>query len=183
MRIPFFIIALVLVAPHNLFAQTRDTRGSIAAIAGAGRTWDDESQIGSGAAVGGRVDWRLIGNTRVEGAVELFGHDRNDVFQAHGHTVLASASLVQRFGAAAVQPYVLGGVTVAHHSGTTQLGTGPTRRHTSTDTGYHFGGGLAVRLGQRFEIGPEARFYILQADNDSDPAWADWFGVRFGVRF
>jgi hypothetical protein len=40
-----------------------------------------------------------------------------------------------------------------------------------------------VRLGRRFEIGPEARFYIMQVSNDSDPAWADWIGVRFGARF
>jgi hypothetical protein len=173
---------LLLFSSDGAFAQTAESRGSAAAIVGGGRTWDDEGQIGSGLAAGGRVDWRLIGNTRAEAAIEVLAHDRNDVFQAHGHTALASASIVQRFGRRAAQPYVLGGLTIAHHSGTTRFNDLAVV-HTSTDSGYHFGGGLAVRVGQRFEIGPEARFYIINISNDSDPAWANWFGVRFGVRF
>ena len=130
------------------------------------------------------MGWRLFGNTRAEVALDFLGHDRSGgFFQANGHTLLTSASVTQRFGTGSVQPYLLGGLTIARHSGTTTFDTDIPRRHTSTDMGYHFGGGVAVRLRQRFEIGPEARFYIIQASSDSDPAWANWIGVRFGARF
>lgn len=53
----------------------------------------------------------------------------------------------------------------------------------STSRGFHVGAGLAVRVGRRFEIGPEARFYFLEASSGSDPSLAYWIGGRFGVRF
>jgi hypothetical protein len=53
----------------------------------------------------------------------------------------------------------------------------------SADPGFHFGGGAAVRFAQRFELGPEARFYIIRAGQGADPAWAYWIGVRLGVGF
>jgi hypothetical protein len=177
------VIASLVTLAGAVFAQTPETRGSAAAIVGGGRTWDDESRIGSGLAAGGRVDWRLFGNTRAEAAFDFLRHERTGVFESKGHTLLTSASLVQRFGSGSAQPYLLGGLTVASHSGTNRFGDGPTIPHSSLDFGYHFGGGLAVRVGQRFEIGPEARFYIVQASSDSDPAWANWVGVRFGARF
>lgn len=183
MRAVLVIVASLVITPNVIFAQSQESRGSAAAIAGAGKTWDDEGQIGSGLAAGGRVDWRLFGNTRAEVAFDFLQHDRSGgFFQANGHTLLTSASLVQRFGSGTAQPYVLGGLTLAHHSGTTTFDS-ISRSHTSTDMGYSFGGGLAVRVGQRFEIGPEARFYIINAGNDSDPAWANWVGVRVGARF
>jgi hypothetical protein len=181
-RALFLLIASLVTLAGAVSAQTPETRGSAAAIVGGGRTWDDESQIGSGLAAGGRVDWRLFGNTRAEGAFDFLRHERTGVFESKGHTLLTSASLVQRFGSGSAQPYLLGGLTAASHSGTNRFGDRATV-HSSMDFGYHFGGGLAVRLGQRFEIGPEARFYIIQASSDSDPAWANWVGVRFGARF
>jgi hypothetical protein len=181
-RALILVIASLLTSAGAVSAQTTETRGSAGAIVGAGRTWDDEGQIGSGLAAGGRVDWRLFGNTRAEAAFEFLRHERTGNFESKGHTLLTSASLVQRFGGGPAQPYVLGGLTIAGHSGTNRFGDMATV-HTSTDFGYHFGGGIAVRLGQRFEIGPEARFYIIQASTDPDPAWANWVGVRFGARF
>ena len=52
-----------------------------------------------------------------------------------------------------------------------------------TSAGLAFGGGVAVRAGTRFEVGPEARFLILSADTDSGPAFANWIGGRFAFRF
>ena len=98
--------------------------------------------------------------------------------------MLFTAAVVQRFGTATLQPYALAGLTVARHSGTYGfLGDSKVSLAESTDLGYVFGGGLAVRIGGRFEVGPEARFYIFNADNDSSPAFASWIGARAGVRF
>lgn len=164
-------------------AQTSDMRGSVAAVAGVGRTWDDEGSIGNGAAAGGRVEWRLFGNTSIEGAIETLAHDRRGgFFQSEGRSNLFSVSLLHRFGSPGIQPYVLEGVGLVRHSGTTRVDDLATQR-TSTDTAFHFGAGLAVRIGERVEIGPEARFYVIRPSNGSDPAWANWIGARLGVRF
>ena len=180
MRVLFLLLMLAM-AP-DLWAQTNVSRGRVGGILGAGKTWDDEGSLGNGIVVGGRFDWRLFGGMSVEGAAEVLTHERSGFFQAEGESVILSASILQRFGGMAWQPYVLGGLTLVRHSGTTQFDIFRSDRN-STDGGFHFGGGLAVQVGQRFEVGPEARFYIIHASNSSDPAWAYWIAGRFGIRF
>jgi opacity protein-like surface antigen len=177
------LLLSLLAIPAESWAQTDPPRGSVAGIVGAGRTWDDEGGIGNGVAAGGRVEWRLFGTTAVEGSLDLLTHERSGgAFQADGTSLIAGLSLIQRFGRAKVQPYVLGGVHLIRHDGHTEFDGRVTPRK-STDSGFHFGGGLAFRVSERIEIGPEARFYIIQVGNDSSPAWADWFGVRVGFSF
>ena len=182
MRIAAVLLLSVLVFPAPSSAQTDDPRGSVAGIFGGGKTWDDEGGLGTGMAAGGRLEWRLFGTTSIEGSLDLLKHKRSDAFQADGDSMIAGLSLIQRFSRTRVQPYVLGGVHLIRHDGTTRLGDMAVARE-STDGGFHFGGGLAVRVNERIEIGPEARFFIIQADDGSSPAWADWIGFRVGVRF
>jgi opacity protein-like surface antigen len=133
--------------------------------------------------VGGRLEWRLFGTTGVELSADWLKHDRDgQFFEANGHTTLLGVSLLHRFGERVAQPYVLGGLSLASHSGSTRFDDLRTERD-STDIGYHFGGGLAIRVSDRVEVGPEARFYMIQPENDSDPAFANWFGGRVGIRF
>jgi hypothetical protein len=175
-----FIFSLLALVP-NLSAQ--DSQWRVGGIVGAGQTWDDEGSLGPGVSAGGRIDWRLVGNTRVEAAIDLLTHDRSgEFFQANGDSVIVSASLLHGFGGGRVQPYVLGGASLVRHSGTTQFANLSFGRK-STDGGFHFGGGLSVVVGRRFELGPEARFYIIDAGNSSDPAWLYWLGGRFAIRF
>ena len=186
MRLIAVFILAASALPAATFAQApaAPPRGRISAIAGPGQTWDDEGSIGRGVAAGGRAEWRLFGNTGIEGAVDVLTHDRSGgFFTAHGHSTLVSASLVHRFGdRAALHAYLLEGLNVIRHSGTTRFDDLVTERH-SVDTGFHFGGGLAARIGPRVEAGPEARVYLIRVSNDSDPAWASWIGGRIGVRF
>jgi hypothetical protein len=181
--ITLFMVAFTAVsasAPAQVPAGV--PRGRVSAVAGPGQTWDDEGSIGRGTAAGGRVEWRLFGNTGIEGAVDVLTHDRRGFFNSTGHSTLLSASFVHRFGRAALQPYVLEGLDVVRHSGSTRSGDLVTDSR-SVDTGFHFGGGLSIRIGRRFEVGPEGRFYIIRAGDDSDPAWANWIGGRIGMRF
>jgi hypothetical protein len=177
------LMLTVLTIRTNAFAQSDRPRGSAAIIVGSSRTWDDEGNLGNGVAAGARIDWELLTNTRIEGAIEYYTHDRSgQFFESEGHGSITDVSLLQRFSHARSQPYVLGGINLFHHDGTTRVGD-LTARRQSYDPGFHFGGGVAVRVGERMEIGPEARFFIISAENDSDPAWAYWIGVRAGVRF
>jgi opacity protein-like surface antigen len=186
MRQAVLLLLLFTAMPSIAAAQPAD-RGSVSGMVGGGRTWDDESNIGGGLAAGGRVDFRVFGNTRLEVSADLLRHERTPepvgAFGAEGTSGLFGASLVHRFGQSTAQPYVLGGVDIVTHSGTTTFDQVTTDRE-STNFGYHFGGGVAVRVGSRFEIGPEARFFIMQAGDDgSAPSFAYWIGARFGVRF
>ena len=175
-------LALVCLAAEA-GAQPPDLRGTVSGIVGMERTWDDEGSLGTGPAIGGRIDWRIFKNTSLEASIDSLSHDRSGgFFEAEGRTTFTGVSLVQRFGSNTVNPYVLGGVHLASHSGSTTFDGIRTERD-STNFGYHFGGGIAFLATERVELGPEARFYLIQPDNDSDPALAYWIGVRVGVRF
>jgi hypothetical protein len=161
-----------------------DSRGAIAGVVGGGRTWDDEGSLGTGPVVGGRAQWRVFGTTSVEASVDALSHDRSGgFFESEGRTIFLGATLLHRFireESARGQFYILGGLHLAKHSGSTTF-DGVRRDRDSTDPGYHFGGGIAIRIGKRLELGPEARFYLIQPGNDSDPAMAYWVGGRLGV--
>jgi opacity protein-like surface antigen len=183
MRCIVLVLFPLLAVTPRAVAQTGPPRGAASGIVGVGRTWDDEGSIGRGIAAGGRVEWRLFGTTAIEGSFDVLTHDRDTgFFQSEGHSTLFGLSLLHRFGRSTVQPYILGGLDLVTHSGTTRFDDMATVRD-STDPGFHFGAGVAVRVGERVEIGPEGRFYIIRAGNSSDPAWANWIGARVGVRF
>ena len=176
------LILLTCFAAHAR-AQDAAVRGSLGGILGADRTWDDESSLGTGAAIGGRIEWPLFGNTSVEGSIDSLSHQRNGgFFEAEGRTTFTGVSVVQRFGSDTVRPYALAGVHLASYSGSTTF-DGRRSERDSRDFGYHFGGGIALLVGERLEVGPEARFYFIQTENDADPALAYWVGVRLGIRF
>lgn len=173
---------LLLIAPAAAHAQSSADPGWTAGgMVGFGRTWDDESQIGSGVLLGARVDGRLAGGLWAEGSLDWLRHDRDEgAFQAEGHTTLLGAALKGRFGSAATHGYVLGGPVIAFHAATNTF-DGVAREVDSTDAGISFGGGFAGTIGGQFEIGPEARMTILWASDDSAPAYTIYGGVRIAV--
>ena len=178
------VYALLLLAGPAFAQGQPDFSSTASGVVALGKTWDDEGQIGSGPLFGARIDRRLFGNTFVEASIDNLGHDRSGRFEANGHTTLFAASLIQRFGSTQAQPYVLGGLAIAHHTGTAGFPEiGVVNESTSTDPGFLFGGGIAFPLTRRVEIGPEGRFFILNADVGSSPAFEYWLGVRVGVRF
>jgi len=185
MRTSSIATVALLISVSPALAQSKpDFSSTASGVIALGTTWDDEGQIGSGPLFGGRIDRRLFGNTFLEVSIDNLGHTRDDRFHADGHTTLFSASLIQRFGSQAVQPYVLGGLGIAHHTVTAGFpDLGIVNESSSTDPGFLFGGGLAIPVARHLEIGPEARFLIFKADDDSSPAFASWAGVRIGVRF
>jgi opacity protein-like surface antigen len=183
MRIVVWSLLLLVGLSADARAQAPESRGTVGGTVGVGRTWDDEGGLGTGPAIGGRIDWRIFGNTSLGAAIDSLSHDRSGgFFEAEGRTTFLGVSLIQRFGRNAVHPYVLGGLHLASHSGSTTFDDRRIERD-STDFGYHFGGGIAFRVGERMELGPETRFYMIQPENDSDPAMAYWIGARIGFRF
>ena len=176
-------VCLTLGIVATAFAQAPIAeRGRAAGSLGGGQTWDDEGSIGNGPGAGARVEWRLGGRTSVEGSFDVLRHERSGAFQADGTSRILGVSLMQRFGPRAVEPYVLGGIDLVSHSGTTTFGELETDR-SSSDLGVHFGGGLAFAITGRVAVGPEARFFIMRPDDSSAPAFATWFGVRVGWTF
>jgi hypothetical protein len=178
--------ALLIASAATLSAQPAppSARWTFGATAGLGRTWDDESQIGSGLLAGGYAQWRWLSHTDVEVSVDLLTHNRTGgFFEAHGHTTFLGGALVQRFGGSAVYANVFGGVTLAAHSGTAGFpASNLITEASSTHPGYIFGGGMMFRASRRIHVGPMMRIVLLTADSDSDPAFAIMGGVRIGFR-
>ncbi len=186
MRTMAAVMAIWVLAGVNAWAQPwgASFNSTVGGIAGGGKTWDDESQIGAGLLVGFRADRRLFHNTFGEISIDDLQHERTGRFTADGKTLIFTGSIVQRFGRGAAQPYVLGGVALARHSGTFGFPELNVLNSTKgTGVGVAVGGGVAVRAGTRFEVGPEARFLIFSSETDSGPAFATWIGARFAVQF
>jgi hypothetical protein len=186
MRTTIGTMVMVMLGGLSAWAQPAGSgfNSTVAGVAGVGKTWDDEGQIGTGPLVGARADRRLFGNIFAEVSADYLRHERTGRFSAEGRTILVTGSLIQRFGHGRTQPYALGGVALARHSGTFGFPEANIRSSTeSTGHGFVFGGGAAIGIGRRYEVGPEARFLVLSAGTDSGPAYVYWVGARFGVRF
>jgi hypothetical protein len=169
----------LFIAPAAAHAQSiAEPTWTMGGLVGFGKTWDDESQIGSGVLLGARVEGRLAGPLWLQGSLDWLRHDRDEgAFQAKGHTSLLGAAVKYRFGSAASHGYVFVGPVLAFHAATNTF-DGESREINSTDPGFSFGGGVAGRVGARFEIGPEARMTLLWAGDDAAPAAAIYGGVR-----
>lgn len=173
----------LLLVSTTAFAQPRESRGSVSAIGGVAKTLDDEGSLGRGWLLGGAIDRVVFGKTRVELSLDVLTHDRDaGYFRSNGRTIVGGLSLLRRFGSGSAQPYLFGGVTVGHHSGTNEFNGSPVRLSNS-DTGLRFGLGVAIRAGRRFEVSPELRMNGFFIDNDSDPATLPSFGIRVGWRY
>jgi hypothetical protein len=187
MRSRGLIVAAALLV---LFGGTASAQGApsarwtLGATGGLGRTWDDEGQIGAGLLAGGFAQWRWLGRTHLELAIDLLRHNRTGgAFEAEGHTTFGSATIVQRFGGTRTHGYVLGGATLAAHSGTAGFPReGLVTASNSTNPGYFFGGGLMFSASRHLDVGPVVRLMVLTADSDSDPAFATTAGLRIAFR-
>lgn len=176
------LFALV-VAPASAAAQSaaRFTAGASVHYA---RTWDDESLLGGGAATEGRFGVRLTPKTQVEFVVNRIPYERRfeSGVATEGRSVFTGLTLKYDFTRGAARPYVLAGYGLNHHQGT-RVSPGSPQSHTSTnDHGYVLGTGLAVARG-RWEIGPEARIYMLAIERDASAAMVLSGGIRANVRF
>jgi hypothetical protein len=178
------MVLVLMLAATPLYAQ--ESRGAISAIGGFGKTWDDEGSLGSGWLAGGAVDRTIFGNkaggTRLELSAEVLSHNRNaGYFLSEGQTVVGAFSLVQRFGSGGTQPYVAGGLTLGHHSGTNTF-NGERVPLSVTNGGFRGAFGVAFRAGQRMEISPEFRLNGFFVDSDPEPVTILSFGIRVGWR-
>ena len=180
-RVILCFLALLFVS-SSAFAQGQESRGSVSVIGGMAKTLDDEGSLGRGWLIGGAIDRIVFGKTRGELSLEVLTHDRSTgAFQSEGQTIAGGLSLIRRFGSGGAQPYLFGGLTLGHHSGTNYFNGSPVTI-SNTDAGMRFGFGVAIRAGTRLEISPELRFNGFFVDNDSDPVTLPSFGVRVGWR-
>lgn len=151
---------------------------------GGGKTWDDEGGIGSGASVGGGLEWRFRPKWSVGGDVERLGHERETSgLNWSGHTVFASANIAYRFVARGVSPYVGGGFGGAFHKGEAHFGGAAPTPHSSTSPMEYGTAGVEIPVGDRFAVSPEFRITFTQPPDDSAPWAAMRFGVKASVRF
>jgi hypothetical protein len=176
------LCAGLLTLPVSVSAQPLDSRSTVSAIGGFGKTYDDEGSLGGGWLAGGAFDRVVFGRTRAEVSLEVLTHDRDaGYFQSRGRTIVTGVSLLRRFGNSRAQPYLFGGLTAGHHSGTNVFDGSPVER-SSLDAGMRFGAGVAIRAGRRLELSPEFRLNGFFIDNGADPATLLSFGLRVGWR-
>ena len=180
--LPGVLAGLLAAAAGSGTALAQESRSSVSAIGGVGKTFDDEGSLGRGWLVGGSIDRVLFGTTRGEVSVELLTHNRDSTyFASTGKTLIAGATLVHRVGRRTGQPYLFFGLTAGHHWGTNRF-LDMAVPLTTTDLGIRFGVGVAIRINERLEVSPEVRMNGFFIDNDADPAMLPSFGIRLGLR-
>lgn len=178
-----FAAALILGAPAAAGAQTGG-RWLAGAGAGIARTWDDESMLGAGVLMEGRLGWALTEKTQIELGITHIPYERRfeSGVATEGRSIFTGLALKYDFTRGRVRPFVLAGYGLNQHRGTREHPSTPIHETSTTDHGYFIGTGLVVRNG-RWEIGPEARFYMLSIENDSSAATILAGAVRASVRF
>ena len=159
---------------------------SVGVLVGHGRTWDDEGGIGSGAAIGGSVEYRFRPKLSVNGAVERLAHERDTGFlKFSGRTVFATIGVTYHFAATGVSPYVGGGFGGAFYEGTLAddiAGDLVVHRNSTSTLGYG-NAGIDIPIGDRLVISPDVRVTLCQPQDDFAPWSAIRFGVKAAVRF
>ena len=157
---------------------------TVGGIAGGGKTWDDESQIGTGFLAGFRADRRLFHNTFAE--ISIWTISSTSGPDASAPTGGPSSSPDRSCSALVVAPHsptcwvAWRWRDTAGRSDFRELNLVSSTKGTSA--GVAFGGGVAVRVGTRFEVGPEARFLILSSNGlGSCVRELDWGPLRVCV--
>lgn len=182
MRIPVLIAGFLFALASHVSAQPApDPRWTFGGTAGFARTWDDEGSIGSGWLAGGYVNRRLSKHVDLEFAADVVKNDRDDAFQANGHTTYLSGELIRRFGSRSANFFLMGGGAIAIYNGSTGFADNSFRtERSSVNPGWIFGGGLSFRTGNDVEIAPIVRMTLMNIENDSDPWSTFTAGVRIG---
>lgn len=178
------LVLLVVLLPGICLAQPPSPRWTAGTTIGAGRTWDDEGHIGDGPLAGGHAAWRWLEKTDIELSLDYLRHRRSGgYFEADGHTTLAGASIVQRFGNDAASAFVVAGPVLVFHSGTAGFpADGRMTRSKGTEAGLAAGAGMVFGAGRRIELGPIVKVLLLSPRSDAEPAFAIMGGIRVASR-
>lgn len=171
--------SLPLVFAASARAQGNPERVTLLAGIGTGQSLSDQSANGVLVNLLAGAELRLFRGAGILVEVSRASHRRYFDFGGRwqGSDVIASASVVGRFGKRRVQPYLLAGVSFVHSERQTEwpvldYGFSPSTRslvvnivdsersHTSRNAfGPSFGGGADVHLHPRVMVRTEARFY------------------------
>ena len=176
-------LLLAVLTSHPASAQS-DPRFVAGAGAGVGRTWDDESLLGAGMLTEGRVGWAFTPRTQIELAMTHVPYDRKfeSGVATSGRSIFSSLALKYDFTSGTVRPFILAGYGLNAHRGT-RVSPPAGRHETSTvDHGYVLGTGFTVTRG-RWQIGPEARIYMLSIGSDASAAVMLSGSLRASYRF
>jgi hypothetical protein len=182
-RIFVFLSVLAMVQTTTAAAQTQTTPPlwTAGATAGFGQTWDDEGSLGRGLLLSGHVERRFTKGLSLECGVDWLAHDRGEgVFQADGHTTLLAAAVKYSWTSEAATSYVLGGLVMAHHTGTTRF-EDEVRADRTMMPGVSVGGGVLFPASNGWRVGPEGRLLLLSPGNEEAPALGMYAGVRVSL--
>jgi len=179
--------SLLAQAPPAPAPTTRDPRPiTISVDVGGGSTWDDESRIGDGAAIGGSVTYRFHPRWSFAAGVERQEHDRRlPELRFTGHTTFVTGQIAYHFTSRGVSPYAGGGFGGAFYKGdltSSRLDISARPRSSQSTVAYGLAG-VEIPAGRRFVIAPDLRVYFLQPQDDFAPWSAIRVGVKAGFRF
>jgi hypothetical protein len=179
-----FFAGCALATSAMAGAQTRGAETwAVGGSIGFGQTWNDESSIGQGLLLSGHLERRLIRAVSLECSVDWLAHERHEgVFQAEGHTTIASAAVKYSWRGDAATGYTLGGIVVAHHSGTTRFEE-HVRADRTTMPGWTVGGGVSFPVARGWHVGPEGRMVLMSPGNEEAPVIGIYGGVRLSLPF
>lgn len=179
-----FGLAALLLLPAAAAAAQDTPRFVAGGAAGVGRTWDDESLLGTGLVAEGRFGVNLTRKTQVEFVLTQIPFERrfDSGVGTDGRSINTALILKHDFTSGAVRPFLTAGYGINNFRGTRTTPEPFVSRTSTNDHGYVLGTGFVVDRG-RWQIGPEARVYMLAIDQDSSGAMILTGTIRAGWRF
>ncbi|HUR32580.1 MAG TPA: hypothetical protein VM032_02225 [Vicinamibacterales bacterium] len=168
-------------AAHAQTLRKQPSMG-VAAGAGVGQLWDDETRLGGGAVLSGSVTTGLTDHVRLSGSADWLRHSRSLTYlSAEGQALSAFGRLTYVFGSPGrrVRPLAGGGLGVVRSTGTLKtpaVVAGPngqpmlaTPPSVATDWAvtrgaYDVHGRLRIGLGPNWSLQPEVRWRATLGD-------------------
>jgi hypothetical protein len=174
---------LAVLSPRSASAQT-DSRFIAGAGVGIARTWDDESLLGTGLLTEGRIGWAFTPKAQIELAMTHVPYNREfeSGVATEGRSIFTSVALKYDFSSGTVRPFVMAGYGLNNHRGTRVSPPDFESETSTTDHGYVLGTGFTVNRG-RWQIGPEARVYMMAIESDASAAMMLTGSMRASLRF
>lgn len=158
------LAALLVGTPVGAWAQGGSPdRVEVFGSGGLHTLWDDESSIGTGAAIGGGVSIALTDTIRIRGRVMRSSNERN--FESgvmfENDATRYTADLLWQPSSATHAPYFGVGAGGFSYTRISRFPSGPAMTFTRTDTDTIFGGlaGFTAVATDRFRLAPEVSLW------------------------
>ena len=182
--LPIFLFVILACGAQRAHAQTQPTAGrTLTFVAGIGQatTWDDEGLLGRGMPLSAGIAWDVTPRLRLQALIDRVPYERDTSWlRFDGRVWFAGADAAYRYReGTAARPFIGGGFGILQNEGvwTRKISSGPFQPSVEEHivlsdvlTAMVFTSGVELSFTRRLALVPQLRVYLVNVDDDLDPA-------------